>query len=318
MTENGRCRICGNAKENKMYYVRERMINRGEIFSYMQCSSCGCLQLYENIKDMSRYYNDYIVFSDKKELPENILYNFTNKIKSFFILSRKFHTRHKFRKNSPLSCLECLENTGINRNKSRILDIGCGNGTWLQELHNMGFRNLNGVDKYAPQSSMRYHFLRGEIFDISKQKFDLITLHHSFEHMENPELVLKKIYELLEDDGTCIIRIPVMGCEAWKMYGQYWYQIDAPRHYFLYTPKALNIICRKAGLRICRVKYDSFWGQFYVSEMYKKTDKSFAEICKMHVSDNKMHRYQLMAQEANQRRTGDQAIFIIKKARILI
>lgn len=316
MNEDRRCRICGNTERNKMYYVRERMINCGDIFSYMQCSYCGCLQLHEKIKDMRRYYNNYVVFQNKEKSQKSVLYNINYKIKAGFILSKVFYTRNDFRENSPVSCLECLENTGSRRNKSRILDVGCGNGTWLQELHNIGFRHLGGVDKYAPENNMQYHFLRGEIFDINKQKFDIIALHHSFEHMENPEFVLKKVYELLEDDGICIIRIPVMGCDAWRMFGEYWYQIDAPRHYFLYTPEALKIICRKAGFKICHVKYDSLWGQFYVSEMYKNTDKSFEEICKRHISDSKIQRYKLMAQDANQKRTGDQAIFIIKKARI--
>jgi len=50
--------------------------------------------------------------------------------------------------------------------------------------------------------------------------------------MPNPRNVFEKISGLLSDEGTLLIRIPVMDCFAWKEYGVNWFQLDAPRHFF--------------------------------------------------------------------------------------
>lgn len=39
------CKICKNRDHNEIYYVRERQLNKGDIFEYLYCAKCGTLQL---------------------------------------------------------------------------------------------------------------------------------------------------------------------------------------------------------------------------------------------------------------------------------
>ncbi|MDR1147199.1 MAG: hypothetical protein LBK66_01060 [Spirochaetaceae bacterium] len=53
-----RCRICGNDRDNKDYYVKDYELGGGrDTFHYFQCHSCKCLQIAEIPADMSIYYN---------------------------------------------------------------------------------------------------------------------------------------------------------------------------------------------------------------------------------------------------------------------
>ena len=117
-----------------------------------------------------------------------------------------------------------------------------------------------------------------QITDLSSRpQYELITMNSSFEHMNNPREVLSKVKELLSNNGLCLIKIPLMGL-AFELYHENWYQIDAPRHYYLYTVKAMRILCEEVGLEIKSIMYDSTGGQFYISEEYRETDLDLQEI----------------------------------------
>ncbi len=74
MRINMYCRICGNAKKNKLYEIRERQLNNGDIFQYLYCNQCGTLQLNDKIKNMGDFYKDcYYSFhlkSTKRKIPQ--------------------------------------------------------------------------------------------------------------------------------------------------------------------------------------------------------------------------------------------------------
>ena len=48
---NHRCKICGNIDGNIIYNVKERILNKGDVFAYLHCAHCGTLMLNEPIED---------------------------------------------------------------------------------------------------------------------------------------------------------------------------------------------------------------------------------------------------------------------------
>jgi hypothetical protein len=50
------CSICGNTGGNKTHSVREMMFGMRDVFQYLECGACGCLQLLNIPKDMGKYY----------------------------------------------------------------------------------------------------------------------------------------------------------------------------------------------------------------------------------------------------------------------
>jgi len=41
------CRICGNSVGNKTHAAREMMFGMRDVFHYLECASCGCVQLVD-------------------------------------------------------------------------------------------------------------------------------------------------------------------------------------------------------------------------------------------------------------------------------
>jgi SAM-dependent methyltransferase len=310
-----RCRICGNTKRNKLYQIEERMFNMGEDFEYLECSRCGTLQLNIRGIDFGKYYpanyggfNTGVKEKGKAErivsriiakTLTNLNYSLSNRLNDF--LGGKF------------DYLQCFFGLKIKRT-SRILDVGCGSGEWLAKLSALGYENLTGVDLYNHNKNREFEFIEGDIFSVpTKKKFDVITLHHSFEHMDSPEKNLLGCKALLADNGILIIRIPVMGKYAWKKYGTAWAQIDAPRHLFLYTEKSLNYLLKKCGLKLTAIRYDSnYLFQIGASEIYKKTRLSLQMARRKGDLDEISTQDKKLVRRLNQRKNGDQAIFVIK------
>lgn len=192
-----------------------------------------------------------------------------------------------------------------------ILDVGGGNGKWLDELYKWGFRNLTCIDLFGNSAFQRIKFIRCDIKDLSDDnQYDLITFHHSFEHMADPRQILHKVKKILSPDGVCLIRIPICECEAWNIYHENWYEIDAPRHFFLYTERAMRILCEEAELLIYKIAYDSKPGQFIISDYYKNTDLSLSEIARKTKLKSMLCRGRAL--KANKKGKGDSAVFYIK------
>jgi SAM-dependent methyltransferase len=152
---------------------------------------------------------------------------------------------------------------------TEILDVGCGRGGLLHELHLDGFRRLQGGDPFIARDLEYANGIRKAQFSDLMGPYGLIMLHHSFEHMPAQDQVLKTAARLLAPGGALLIRIPVIGF-AWREYGVDWFQIDAPRHFFLHSRKSLELVADQADFRIHEVIYDSKASQFWASEQYRK------------------------------------------------
>jgi len=307
------CKVCGNQTDNRIYQVRERRINKGESFQYIQCKNCGTLALNEKIDNMYDYYTDsyysfhinikhrsWLIRRIRKILLRGIIAGAFPRQLCLNILNRR------------MVYMRCLYNSKIKLN-AKVLDVGGGVGAWLMRLQDIGYTDLTNMDLYAepPAEHNGIKYIKSDLLHTSLQEqYDLITMHHSFEHMDHPDAVLKNCYKLLKEDGLFIIRIPVMGKQAWKEYGVNWYQIDAPRHLFLYTEKALAMLLKRNGFYICNIVWDSAADQMKKSAMYRDTNLSFQDF---HKKDLNKKDYK-MAKKLNSIGEGDQACFYIRKA----
>lgn len=287
------------------------MLNRGETFQYVYCSKCGTLQLISSVPNISEFYSEsYTPFN--KEYKDIIMPQWLRgKYVSIMTHIKLPESLLYFYRGLNNSGLHNLYQSKVTIDNS-LLDIGAGNGAWGHQMAQLGFKNVCCVDKYYNGTTFDdIKFIHGEIFDVSG-KYEIITFHHSFEHMENPKAILATVNNLLSDRGVCIIRIPVCNCEAWEEYHENWYQIDAPRHLFLYTEYAIQQLCKESGLYIEKVCYDSLPSQFFISKEYRDTNKSFSEI----LLSTKIYQRILNCPKtfkANRNHRGDQAIFYIRK-----
>lgn len=300
--------------------AKEMMYGLRETFQYFECGVCGCLQIAEFPIDMSKYYPkgyySFGIYDGKKFM------GFSGILKRFIYGRLVFGTAQSKR----LMWLftnqhdyEAFNGLGISKS-SRILDVGCGNGqSFLYPLAEIGFTNLLGCDPFL-EEDIRYDngllIRNADIFAMTG-KWDMITYHHSFEHIPNPLENLQKVVELLSEDGVCLIRIPTASSFAWKHYRTNWAQLDAPRHFFLHTKKSMQILGREVGLELYKTVYDSTHFQFSGSEKYVN-DTALADPRKKGVMNFirrkiKKFGYTRKAKQLNKENQGDQAGFYFRK-----
>jgi SAM-dependent methyltransferase len=274
-----RCGVCGNTEGNAPMLVREMMFGFRHEFDYFECPSCGCLQIKDIPKNLSFYYPPEYFPKPEALVDHTDLPPFLRRQRTDFLLGRpSFFGRRMVRKygrpTAPIfghpDYFVWLQKCGVTRS-SHILDVGCGLGILLKRLQKDGFKHLTGVDPYLDQSveGKGLRLLKQEIYDLQEQ-FDLIMLHHTFEHMPEPKRVFTALERLLKPGSYALLRIPVAGCYAHRKYGADWAQLDAPRHLFLHTPRSIQILAAGAGLELRHTAFDSDGFQFWASEQYVK------------------------------------------------
>jgi SAM-dependent methyltransferase len=327
-----KCRICGNERGNHCHVVKEMMFGFRDSFDYFQCTQCGCLQIARIPSDMSRYYPPSYYSLARVTPPRAAggIRGWARVRRDAFavvprgVLGKILHwmspneeLREAVAKHLPGDGMALA---GLRRN-SRILDVGCGSGSFLRMLHAAGFRKVQGIDLFL-EKTIEYggglRILKGSLEDCSGE-WDIIMFHHSFEHLPDPLHTLTTAARRLARRGTIVVRIPLVSSYAWERYGVSWVQLDAPRHFFLHSTKSLPEVAARAGLRVVKVTYDSTEFQFWGSEQYLRDislyDKSsYGQGPEGSIfSPEEIQRFKALAEELNASQRGDQAAFYLKK-----
>jgi len=315
-----KCKICGNTENNRTYTAKEMMFGLKDEFQYLECANCKCLQLIDIPRDLAKYYpEDYYSYFSKGE-EHHIRHSFSKMLKRNL---KKGFLNHYLKGKSPIGKMLAPKlssyypwiKTGTLTSASNILDVGCGSGELLLKMYNDGFRRLTGLDPFIKED---IHYKCGitihkKTLDQLTEKYDLIMMHHAFEHMDQPLNIIKNIQQLLNPGGVALIRIPVAGSYAWHKYGVDWVQLDAPRHIFLHTEKSMQILAEQAGLKFTGVTYDSWNLQFYGSELYKRNIPLRANKENEVFSGQQMEQFTTESHQLNAKKQGDQACFYLTK-----
>ncbi len=292
-----------------------------EKFDYFQCSSCGCLQIREAPQDMAGYYpREYYSYSSTNPVPPTGIWSFLKNRRDISVfLGKGLMGRVLSAKRITDPQLKSIAGIHLSEN-SAILDIGCGRGDFLRQIRKIGFRNLLGIDPFLKEEIDYADGLRIKKMNLHETggKWDLIMFHHSFEHMINPLETLISVSKILSKGGLCLIRIPTVSSYAWESYSVNWIQIDAPRHPFLFSIRAMEILAAKADLRVERIAYDSTDFQFWGSEQALRgiplvSDRSYYRSPSRSIfSEADIHEFRKRSKELNAKNRGDQAAFYLR------
>ena len=100
----------------------------------------------------------------------------------------------------------------------KILDIGCGYGDKIEQLHSMGYTNVVGVEvNKALVERARNNgldVLAVDEFDMeqNKEQYDLLVMSHIIEHFQYQDLIefIESYLGCLKPGGLLLIATPVM------------------------------------------------------------------------------------------------------------
>ena len=251
------CPVCGSTEINNVISVKDFTVS-GQIFNIAECKSCT-LRFTQNVPDaasISPYYKseNYISHSNTSEGLINRLYQSVRK--------RTLKQKRKLIKKT----------TGVQQ--GNLLDVGSGTGAFVNEMKQAGWQ-VTGLEPDADARAMGKQSYNIDLSDISQlyqlpaSSFDAITLWHVLEHVHDLHGYVAKLKSLLKENGKLFIAVPNYTSADAAIYKECWAAYDVPRHLFHFSPRTLQVLMEKHGLKLIRHKpmwYDSF----YVSMLSSK------------------------------------------------
>jgi SAM-dependent methyltransferase len=156
----------------------------------------------------------------------------------------------------------------------RILDLGAGIGAFLHAMEQKGWE-INGIepDEGARQQAKNLFNIELKETDTLNQlpenSFDAITLWHVLEHVHQLHDYVEKLKALLKPNGKIFIAVPNYDSLDASIYKLYWAAYDVPRHLYHFTPKAIDVLMKKHGLKVTS-KRPMWFDSFYISLLSSK------------------------------------------------
>lgn len=144
--------------------------------------------------------------------------------------------------------------------KCRILDVGCGSGSYLDSLCNTG-HELHGTEfseEAAEISRKKGHIVHvGELQQLHLESnfFDVVRLNHVLEHVIDPVSTLCEIRRIIKIDGFVIIETPNTDCIDFSIFSRYWGALHFPRHIHLFSASTMGNLCERCGFKISTLRY---------------------------------------------------------------
>lgn len=211
-------------------------------------------------KNLDKYYqtSNYISHTDQS----------TNFFEKIYSIAKKY-TLHKKTK---------LINQFSNNGKT-LLDIGCGTGEFLVTAKKENW-TIFGVEpnKQAREKAVSKKLNVVEnLENLGQQKFNVISLWHVMEHLPDLKNQIKKITNLLAEEGTLIIAVPNFKSNDAIHYKEYWAAYDTPRHLWHFSQKAISELFKEQNFKIIQtlpMKFDSYYVSL-LSEKYKNGKQNY-------------------------------------------
>lgn len=141
----------------------------------------------------------------------------------------------------------------------RVLEVGCGAGRQLATLRDSGWQTL-GVefDAGAAAAARRrgLEVIEGELRDLAlpAASFDAIVMAHVIEHVPNPVELLAESRRLLKPGGRLICVTPNADSIGHRLYARHWRGLEPPRHFVVFTPRALALCAQRAGFGQAQIR----------------------------------------------------------------
>lgn len=238
-----RCIVCGSERIKGRF---EKISALGESFRLVRCRDCGLefLNPRPGEEDIKKYYErDYFTkrtdrgydnyFSPelRTEIERVIRLNLTDL--GFFVYEQGLPP------------------------KKRALDIGCAAGYFVNFLKERGWRS-EGVD--VSQDCVA--FARGSGLEVRagdyramefRDKFHLITLWATIEHLHHPDKILEKVRGDLAEGGRLYISTCRSGGVNFKgLFGPRWRFYNFPEHLFYFSRRNLGLLLEREGFAVER------------------------------------------------------------------
>ena len=232
------CPICKKTESN--YYISTNALMHepnNEVFIFNVCNNCEAVFLTNPVtpERLEYYYTDnYLPYRGPAAWGKYSSFVANSQKKTD---SKRVNFVKKYLKKN-------------NANNVNVLDVGCGNPSFLELLQQNSKVNCTGIDfsdsgwkgKNYPNIDLKKVAIEDYITD---KQFDVITLWHYLEHDYNPSQTIEILYNCLKHGGKLIIEVPDYKSISAKIQKSYWQGWHSPRHISLLTKKSFALLFQK-------------------------------------------------------------------------
>ena len=235
------CIFCPKSMLRTAFSTKDR--NRrvdDRIFTVMTCPFCGLGYTYPrlNLEELTHYYPlEYFSIDDNQKI-EGIKH------------SRRYRQVR-------IARIKKYFSSGL------LLDVGAGTGMFLKTAKENHY-DVEGLEisKNAAQfgrSAWGLTIKEGDFENTSypMNHYDIVTLGHVLEHLNDPICAIRKLYSILKPNGLLVISVPNINSIQSILFRNKWFHLDIPRHLYHYSPSVLSSILDSAGFKIVEINYYS-------------------------------------------------------------
>lgn len=211
-----KCILCGNTDFKVLY--------TGDGWKISKCKKCRLVYTKrDKLKISEEYHRDSDYIALEKQF-ENIF-------------KKRFEIINKYIKNP-----------------GRVVDIGSSTGVLLKLFKDFKWEEL-GIEpsksaNYAIKKNINIINKKFEDVNLPKNKYDLVILNHTLEHLENPLTVLNRVYEILKKGGLVFIDVPNFGSLSSMLFGKNYSFLLPEEHNFHFTQKTLTKLLQKSKFKV--------------------------------------------------------------------
>lgn len=156
----------------------------------------------------------------------------------------------KFANERKQPCTDLLSR--LNKEYSKILDLGCGPGNSTQSLSNkfkaaeiIGFDSDDNMLRRARAEHPDFEFVKGcapDDFDKLNQKFDLVFSNACIHWIKNQSDLIDGVYRMLNENGTFAAQLPLTDEShfykiLYRLIDEKWSKLKTNKNFYSLTPE---------------------------------------------------------------------------------
>jgi SAM-dependent methyltransferase len=217
---DAKCPLCGVTLAPRYEGIRDLVT--GEHFSVLTCGSCNLGVTAPRVTDLARYYGQ-------------TYWGGRHGFTAEYCARRRVKMLTRMTQSPP---------------GSRVLDFGCGDGTFLRRAARAGWKAFGVEASFRPEDKKSDDY---EVFNSldgvrGRGPFEAITMWHVLEHLTDPLAMVRELKDLLAPGGVFIIGVPDADGVQARTLGADWMHLDVPRHLFHFGRTSLERLLSLASL----------------------------------------------------------------------
>ncbi len=151
--------------------------------------------------------------------------------------------------------------------RRRLLDYGCGSGTWLDLMQGLlrgsddGFEMIGTDVTPGPLEDLRRRGIAAFCCDettlggvVEPGSVGVVHLFHVIEHVPDVDGTLAALYRVLAPGGVLMGQTPNTASLGRRVFGDLWNQWHVPRHLVLFDDMTLRRVAERAGFEVVSIR----------------------------------------------------------------